>query len=298
MSHMYGLFSTIYMAMYIGVKVIVMKRFSIDRYCAAAERYQATVGHIVPPIAVLLVKNTDITRVKLPSLKEWRSAAAPLGHDLATSLETQWGVPIESLYAMTETTAVITMTSSTDAARMPGSVGRLSPNVEAKIVNGELRVKGPNIMLGYYNRPDADAEAFDEEGYMRTGDVVRVDDNGFFFVVDRVKELIKYKGFQVPPAELEDLLLKHDDVADVAVIGVEDKAQATELPRAFIVLTKAAKNADPVEMKAKLIEYVSARVAYYKKIRGGIVFVESIPKSPSGKILRRNLRDLKDIVYT
>ncbi|KAJ8468245.1 hypothetical protein ONZ45_g17315 [Pleurotus djamor] len=152
-----------------------------------------------------------------------------------------------------------------------------------------------NIMLGYHNRPDANAEAFDEDGYMRTGDVVRVDKDGHFFIVDRVKEIIKYNGYQVPPAELEDILISHDEVADAAVIGLADPSTGTEYPAAFVVLKPTSESNDQQglqRLRETLLQYVSGQVAHYKCLRGGITFVDSIPKSPSGKILRKRLREL------
>ncbi|KAF7965137.1 hypothetical protein HWV62_45420 [Athelia sp. TMB] len=160
---------------------------------------------------------------------------------------------------------------------------------------GELWVKGPQIMKGYWKNPTADRDAFgdDQHGkgqdrWMRTGDVCVIDEDGDMFIVDRVKELIKYKGFQVPPADLEDLLSKHPDVADVAVIGVELKEQATEAPRAYIVPKPTA---DMSTLHVTLAEWVASRVADHKKLRGGVRLVQSIPKSESGKILRKVLRE-------
>lgn len=196
-----------------------------------------------------------------------------------------------------------------------GSVGTLLPNQTAKFLSpdssspsdpelppgstGELYVRGPNIFKGYHKNPSATAAAISQDGYFRTGDIGHVDAQGNFYITDRVKELIKYKGFQVAPAELEGILVTHPAIEDVAVIGVYDKSQATELPRAFVVLGAAQRggnkdNNNDVGRKKEEEEiksWLKERVASYKQLKGGIKFVEHIPKSASGKILRRVLRD-------
>jgi len=155
---------------------------------------------------------------------------------------------------------------------------------------GELWLKGPTIMLGYLNNPTATANAITPDGYLKTGDVGRQDKDGNVFITDRVKELIKYKGFQVPPAELEGKLMGHEKVDDVAVIGVYDEALVSEVPRAYIV-PKAGTNGDEKALAEEISQYLSERVAHHKRLRGGIRFVETIPKSVSGKILRRILKE-------
>jgi acyl-CoA synthetase (AMP-forming)/AMP-acid ligase II len=149
--------------------------------------------------------------------------------------------------------------------------------------DGEIWLRGPQVMKGYFKRPDETRDTLDDEGWLHTGDIGHADDDGDFFIVDRLKELIKYKGMQVPPAELEAVLLSHPSVADAAVVGLKDP-DACEIPRAFVVL-KAPATAD------ELMEYVAQRVAPFKKVRR-VDFIDAIPKSPSGKILRRLLRDI------
>ena len=180
-----------------------------------------------------------------------------------------------------------------------GSVGTLLPNQTAKYMSpeekelavgetGELWVKGPNVFKGYHNNPEATKNALTEDGYFKTGDVGHQDTNGNFFITDRVKELIKYKGFQVPPAELEGLLISHSKVNDVAVIGIYNKDQATELPRAYIV-PKPGVEGSP-QTAAEIMQWLQMKVANHKRLRGGVRFVDEVPKSASGKILRRLLR--------
>ena len=181
-----------------------------------------------------------------------------------------------------------------------GSVGRLLPNQMAKYMSpsetalpagstGELWIKGPNVFAGYFNNPSATANALTEDGYFRTGDVGFQDAQGNFYITDRIKELVKYKGFQVAPAELEGLLIGHEKVADACVVGVYDARQATEVPRAFIVTTESGVNQEV--LAKEITTWLNARVAKHKRLRGGIRFVDEIPKTASGKILRRILKD-------
>jgi acyl-coenzyme A synthetase/AMP-(fatty) acid ligase len=155
---------------------------------------------------------------------------------------------------------------------------------------GEFLFRGPSIMKGYFNNPKANAETFTADGWMRTGDVGKYDSKtGEFFILDRIKELIKYKGFQIAPAELEAILMSLDIIADCCVVGLYDESQATEIPRAYVVLQP---NVENTKKAAKFIDdFVTSNATNYKKLRGGIKFVEAIPKSPSGKILRREVRD-------
>ena len=153
---------------------------------------------------------------------------------------------------------------------------------------GELWIKGPNVFKGYHNNPEGTKNALTEDGYLKTGDVGHQDENGNFYITDRVKELIKYKGFQVPPAELEGLLISHPKVNDVAVIGIYNEDQATEMPRAYIVLKPRVEGSP--QTADDIMQWLHAKVAKYKRLRGGIRFIDEVPKSASGKILRRLLK--------
>ena len=153
---------------------------------------------------------------------------------------------------------------------------------------GELWLKGPNVFMGYLNNEEGTKNALTEDGYFKTGDVGHQDEEGNFYITDRVKELIKYKGFQVPPAELEGLLISHPDIDDVAVIGIQDHEQATEVPRAYVVPKKGVKGGKEKEQEIK--EWLAKKVASHKRLRGGVRFVDEVPKSASGKILRRVLK--------
>ena len=228
------------------------------------------------------------------------SGAAPLGEDLARELSKRMGCPVTQGYGMTEASPVTHLSPTRNTTLKPGSAGRVVPNTEVKLVDpvtgdevgapkkeGELLIRGPQIMKGYLNRPEDTAASIDREGWYHTGDIGYVDEDGWFFIVDRTKELIKYKGMQVAPAELEALLLTHPAVLDCAVIRKED-AEAGEVPKAYVVLrpddTSKAATAET------LMKFVAERVAPHKRIRH-LEFIDQIPKSASGKILRRLLVD-------
>jgi 4-coumarate--CoA ligase len=183
-----------------------------------------------------------------------------------------------------------------------GSVGRLLPNQTAKFVSedgeilppgstGEFWVKGPNVFAGYWKNPSATANCMTSDGYFKTGDIGYQDKNGNFYITDRLKELIKYKGFQVAPAELEGLLVGSDMVADACVVGVYDERQATELPLAFVVKAEKSKHIENGTLEREICKWVANNAAHHKRLRGGVRFVDEIPKSAAGKILRRVMRD-------
>jgi acyl-CoA synthetase (AMP-forming)/AMP-acid ligase II len=251
-----------------------------------------TLSHIVPPIVLQLARNPVIEKYDLSSLKIIFSGAAPLGEELSRECIQRIGCSIRQGYGLTETSPV-THSSPADPAQMKhGSVGPPAPNTECKLIDpatgaelgpnqeGELCVRGPQIMKGYLNNPEATARTIDEDHWLHTGDIGYADEDGHFYIVDRVKELIKYKGFQVAPAELEAILLTHPAVADAAVIPCRDD-EAGEVPKAFVVL-KGEASAEAI------MDFVAERVAPHKKIRA-VEFIDQIPKSLSGKILRRVL---------
>ncbi|KAI8646262.1 hypothetical protein BD408DRAFT_410456 [Parasitella parasitica] len=296
--HMFALSVLLHSMLYMGIPLYVMPQFDLAQFCKVVQEHKITFSALVPPIILLLAKSPIIDQHDLTSLKLVICGAAPLGKDLSQQVRKR--IPtmiVKQGYGLTETSpcAVIEPTDRV----VDGSTGILMSNMTAKIVNeegkevdtgerGELWLRGPNIMKGYINNPEATADCIDNEGYFHSGDVAAHDKSGHFFIVDRIKELIKYKGFQVPPAELEAILLNSPIVADCAVIGVYDAEQATELPRGYI---KLKPNIPESEKTAKIIKkFVSDQVVHYKQLRS-IRFIKEIPKSPSGKILRRILRD-------
>jgi acyl-CoA synthetase (AMP-forming)/AMP-acid ligase II len=290
--HIYGLVVVLNMGLYQGSTIVTVPRFELDVFLQLVQDHEVTLAHLVPPIVLALSKNPLVDNYKLPKLKTIFCGAAPLGENLTRACMQRLDCDVRQGYGMTETSPV-THSSPADARKVKfGSVGVPAPNTECKVINletgeslgsnteGEVCVRGPQIMKGYLNRPEATAATIDAEGWLHTGDIGYADDDGHFFIVDRAKELIKYKGFQVPPAELEALLLTHSCVADAAVIPCPDD-EAGEVPKAFVVLKGEASSQE-------LMDFVAQHVAPHKKIRM-LEFIDKIPKSASGKILRRVL---------
>jgi acyl-CoA synthetase (AMP-forming)/AMP-acid ligase II len=288
--HIYGMQVIMNLGLRQGATVITMPRFDLDQFLGLIEQHGVTRAYVVPPIALALAKHPAVDEHDISSLKMIMSGAAPLGAELSEQVERRTGAVTIQGYGLTETSPV-THCISTDGGRA-GSIGPSLPNTECRIVDpesgedvevgerGEIWIRGPQVMKGYLNNEEATAATIDDEGWLHTGDIGVVDADGSYEIVDRLKELIKYKGFQVPPAELEALLITHPQVQDVAVIGVADE-EAGELPKAYIV---PAEEVDHEELMA----WVGERVAPQKKIRL-IEEIDEIPKSPSGKILRRKL---------
>ncbi len=290
--HIYGLVVILNMGLYTGSTIVTMPRFDLEQFLKAISDYKVTLAHLVPPIVLALSKNPKIDDYDLSSLKTIFSGAAPLDENLTRACMKRLGCDVRQGYGMTETSPV-THSSPPDPAQVKfGSVGVCAPNTECKIIDletgatlepnreGEVCVRGPQIMKGYLNRPDATAQTIDAEGWLHTGDIGYADEDGHFYIIDRAKELIKYKGLQVAPAELEAILLTHQAISDAAVIPCPDE-EAGEIPKAYVVLRAEA---TPEE----IMKYVESRVSPHKKIRG-VEFTDQIPKSASGKILRRIL---------
>jgi acyl-CoA synthetase (AMP-forming)/AMP-acid ligase II len=294
--HIYGLVVVLNMGLYSGATIVMMPRFELESFLKAVQDYDVSLAHLVPPIVLGLSKSPIVDNYKLPKLKTIFSGAAPLGEELTRACMDRLGCNIRQGYGMTETSPVTHSSPAPPHIAKFGSVGVPAPNTECKIVDlesglmlgpgerGEVCVRGPQIMKGYLNKPEATAETIDIHGWLHTGDIGYADEDGHFFIVDRAKELIKYKGFQVPPAELEAVLLTHPCVADCAVIPYPDD-EAGEVPKGIIVLKETA------EPQA-ILDFIAERVAPHKRIRH-LEFVEKIPKSPSGKILRRVLVDIE-----
>jgi acyl-CoA synthetase (AMP-forming)/AMP-acid ligase II len=292
--HIYGLMVVLNMGLYTGATIVTMPRFDLEAFLKAAKDYDVSLAHLVPPIILNLSKNPIVDDYQLPKLRVLFSGAAPLGEDLTRACMDRLGVQIRQGYGLTETSPVTHSSPAPTADIKFGSVGVCAPSTECRIVSletgkdlgpmerGEVCIRGPQVMIGYLNKPEATALTIDSEGWLHTGDIGYADEDGHFFIVDRAKELIKYKGFQVPPAELEALLLTHPCVEDAAVIPCPDD-EAGEVPKALIVLKTHSTEED-------ILSFVSDRVAPHKRIRY-VEFMEQIPKSPSGKILRRVLVD-------
>ncbi|WP_345963105.1 4-coumarate--CoA ligase family protein [Streptomyces sp. BRB040] len=298
--HIYGLTALMNAPLRLGATVVVLPRFDLEQFLAAIQNHRITSLYVAPPIVLALAKHPLVADYDLSSLKYIVSAAAPLDARLAAACSRRLGLPpVGQAYGMTELspgTHVVPLDAMADAP--PGTVGRLIAGTEMRVVSltdpgkdlpadesGEILIRGPQIMKGYLGRPDATAAMIDEDGWLHTGDVGHVDTDGWLFVVDRVKELIKYKGFQVAPAELEALLLTHPGIADAAVIG-EYNDDGNEVPHAFVVRQPAA----PGLAEGEIMMYVAERVAPYKRVRK-VTLVDAVPRAASGKILRRQLRE-------
>ncbi|MGA5519908.1 4-coumarate--CoA ligase family protein [Streptomyces pseudogriseolus] len=297
--HIYGLTALMNAPLRHGATVVVLPRFDLEQFLAAIQNHRITALYVAPPIVLALAKHPLVAEYDLSSLKYVISAAAPLDAHLAAACARRLGLPpVGQAYGMTELspgTHVVPLDLMEEAP--PGTVGKLIAGTEMRIVSlddpgkdlgtgesGEILIRGPQVMKGYLGRPDATAAMIDEDGWLHTGDVGHADDDGWLFVVDRVKELIKYKGFQVAPAELEALLLTHPGVADAAVIGVYNE-DGNEVPHAFVVRHPAA----PELTEGEVMLHVAERVAPYKRVRH-VTFIDGVPRAASGKILRRELR--------
>jgi acyl-CoA synthetase (AMP-forming)/AMP-acid ligase II len=299
--HIYGMTVLLNLGLRQRAALVTMPRFALEPYLAHVQQYRCTYLFVAPPLALALAKHDAVDRFDLSSVRTILSGAAPLDGDTAERAGQRVGAKIVQGFGMTELSPV-SHVSPSDRPDIPVSaIGVLVPNQSCKLVDvdsgeeitevgpdgasapGELWVRGPNVMSGYLNRPDETAAAIDRDGFLHTGDVAVYHRGGYFSIVDRVKELIKYKGYQIAPAELEALLLTHPLIRDAAVIGVLDD-DGQEIPQAFVVL------ADEAALTAgEVMAFVAGRVAPHKKVRR-VQFVDVIPKSASGKILRKDLR--------
>ena len=290
--HIYGMQVLMNDQLHHGVTLVTMPRFDLAQALSLIEHHQVTRFFAVPPIVLALAKHPAVADFDLSSLRQVLSGAAPLGAEVAAEASERIGCEVSQGYGMTELSPI---THATPPGNFKaGSVGLTVANTEARIVDpdsgedqpidaeGELWIRGPQVMKGYLNNPEATAETIDG-GWLRTGDIARIDGDGHVYIVDRLKELIKVKGFQVAPAELEALLVEHPQITDAAVVGLPDE-ESGEVPLAFVVVAPDAA-IDEEAVKA----FVAGQVATYKQL-GQVRFVESIPKSASGKILRRELR--------
>jgi acyl-CoA synthetase (AMP-forming)/AMP-acid ligase II len=273
-----------------GATVVTLARFDLEGFLRAIQEHRATFTIVVPPIALALAGHPLVESFDLSSLRMLGVGGAPLGASVEQRCAERLGCVTAQGFGMTEAAALIAVGPVQQPRR--GSAGKLVPNTEARIVDpesgadlgpgrtGELWVRGPQLMRGYHHRPEATAHTIDADGWLHTGDLCYLDEDGYLYVVDRLKELIKYKGYQVAPAELEHLLLTHPAVADAAVVPRPDP-EAGEVPVAHVALRGPA-------TAEELLAYVAERVAPYKRVRA-VRLTDSVPRSPSGKLLRRVL---------
>lgn len=299
--HIYGMTVLLNLALRQRAALVTMPKFDLVDFLTNIQTYKCTFLFIAPPIAVALAKHPVVDKFDISSVHTMFSGAAPLDGETGEAAASRIGARMLQGFGMTELSPVSHAMLSTRDDVPVSSVGELVPNMEAKLVDvttgeeitevgengetgpGELWLRGPNVMVGYLNRPEATAETLDADGFLHTGDVAVYHERGYFSIVDRVKELIKYKGYQIAPAELEALLLSHPQIMDAACIGVLDDDKQ-EIPKAFVVVAPDA------ELTAEAVMgFVAERVAPHKKVRR-VEFIDQIPKSSSGKIMRRDLR--------
>jgi acyl-CoA synthetase (AMP-forming)/AMP-acid ligase II len=318
--HIYGLTGLVHQTLHRGIELVVMPAFDMETFLRTIQEHKITFIYVAPPVIVRLSRDKMVDKYDLSSIKMITSGAAPLTKELVDAVHRRLKLKINQAYGLSETSPM-THTQvrlspqnrkeySANTQPKPwdewyssvGSVGKMFPNMQAKYISadgkelgpgeaGELWLSGPNIFKGYWKNELATKEAITSDGFFKTGDIGFQDEQHNFYITDRVKELIKYKGFQVPPAELEGKLLESELVDDAAVIGINDEQQHTEVPRAYIVASQASRaGAGEAEARA-IVEWMDKKVANHKRLRGGIVFIDEIPKSASGKILRRVLKE-------
>ncbi|KAH9903408.1 acetyl-CoA synthetase-like protein [Cubamyces lactineus] len=305
--HVYGLHMVLFSSLWLGSAVVVSQKFQLERMLESIQRYRITHLYLVPPMAIRLCKSAVINKYDLSSVYFFMVGAAPVSAELTDQLVRVLpkNCRIGQGYGMTEMANIISFLQLDQRVGTLGSAGVLVPGVTARVVKsdgtlagfnelGELHLKSPSMSLGYLNNPKANTETF-KDGWLHTGDEVMINERKEVFITDRIKELIKVRGFQVAPAELEGHLLTHPDVAESCVVGIPDQYSG-ELPFAFIVLRPDASariqrvSSEEAKVRADVIEYVGKHKVYYKRL-AGVEFVNTVPKTPSGKLLRRHLRD-------
>ncbi|TMW57013.1 hypothetical protein Poli38472_002938 [Pythium oligandrum] len=295
--HIYAML-LMHVALYEGVAQVMLPRFEPQTFLEALSRYKIKKANIAPPIAIFLARHALIERYDLSATKFLVSGGAPMGRDVEALVTKRLNIAVKQAYGMTEASPLVNYTEG-DLCR-PGSVGRIVPNTELRVKctltdkdlqpnqHGELLYRGPQVMIGYLNNEEANKKTLTEDRFLRTGDIGYIDNDGFVHIVDRVKELIKYKGHQVAPAELEDILNHHPGISDACAVRGYD-ADGQEIPKAYVVLKDPSSGLTP----EAVMEFVAERVAPYKKVRE-VEFIDAIPKSPTGKILRRQLQELEN----
>jgi len=296
--HAFGSLVTSLPTLRMGGQLVTLPKFEPERFIAALAKHRPSFLHIAPPLVAFLANHPEVTPAHLASVRDVVVAAAPFGEALANKyLAKAPHTVFKEAWGMTELSPLATVTPSSKSKI--GSCGVLVPNTWAKIVDtengqplgpnqlGELCIKGPQVMKGYLGNEEATRSTIKDGGWLHSGDIACYDDQNRFYIVDRLKELIKVKGFQVAPAELENLIRMHPDILDVGVVGVPDERKG-EAPFAFLV----AKPGGKVVTADQIHRFVSDKVTEYKHLTGGIRFIDAIPKNPSGKILRRELRKL------
>ena len=297
----------------------MMEKFELEAFCRLIETEKITHVFVAPPIVLHLAKNSTVSSFDLSSLRMITSGGAPLAAALIREGYQRLGIPIRQAYGLSETVSISHRQVSTpglipspDSAdqrllqswdtwdQAIGSSGPVLPGLEAKMMiddarqarngeEGELWIRGPNVFKGYLNNAEQTDACLTADGWFKTGDIGYEDANGNLYLTDRAKDMIKYKGYQIAPTELEDILLGHPHVKDAAVIGVANEDLQTEVPLAYLVLQDSVHETEA--MAVSILGSLKERVAHYKHLRGGIVWIPQVPKSAAGKVLKRELKD-------
>uniref|UniRef100_A0A5B6ZBX8 4-coumarate--CoA ligase n=1 Tax=Davidia involucrata TaxID=16924 RepID=A0A5B6ZBX8_DAVIN len=297
--HIYSLNSVLLCALRVGAAILIMQKFEINALMELVHKYKVSIAPFAPPIVLAIAKSPVVDKYDLSSIRTVMSGSAPMGKELEDTVRAK--LPHATLgqgYGMTEAGPVLSMClafAKEPFEIKPGSCGTVVRNAEMKIIDpdtgaslsrnqaGEICIRGNQIMKGYLNDQEATERTIDKEGWLHTGDIGYIDADDELFIVDRLKELIKYRGFQVAPAELEAMLIGHPNISDAAVVPMKDE-DSGEVPVAFVVRANGSKISED-EIK----QYISKQVVYYKRIKK-VFFTDTIPKAPSGKILRKDLR--------
>lgn len=299
--HIYGLLVSMLLTISNGCKHITMPKFDPKLYIDVLAKYRPHCLFVAPPLMIFMTTQDAVKAEYFSRCRSIISGAAPLGVSDEEKFRKKADIFIGQGYGMTETSPVISL-STVDGSCTPGSTGIPVPSTEIKVCNiddpsgsalgqnqhGEILVRGPQVMKGYHRRPKETQETLLEKGWLRTGDIGFFDDRKCITITDRLKELIKVKGYQVPPAELETVIREHPDVVEAGVIGIPDE-RSGQIPKAYVVMKPGAHFDEK-----KIRDFVKSKVASYKELKGGVSVVDSLPKNTTGKILRRQLRELHD----
>jgi len=293
--HMFGLLAAVLNPANCGSHIVILKQFEYTKYIEACARLRSTIMRVVPPIALAIAKDPNIDKVDLTTVQVIMAAGATLQKVVVDRLqEVMNGCDILQGYGLSE--AAVCALKPARAVEKSGSVGKLFPSHKLRIVDdnlndveegqaGEALVKGPTVFMSYKNNPAATKEAF-HDGWLRTGDTLKADKDGYLWFIDRKKEMIKYKGNQVAPAELEDILNSHPSVAESAVCGIFDASQQTEVPVGYVCLKASISESERTKVLAEIRQWVDGLVSPTKKLRGGLFYLAQIPKNPTGKVQR------------
>ncbi|KAG4291457.1 AMP-binding enzyme [Fusarium proliferatum] len=303
LSHIYATYAVINGTPWLGYYVCLLPRFDLEVYMRLMSTREATLARLVPPVAKLLAESSQVRQYDFSSLEYFSCSAAPLSDKVASKLRSAFPhVVLCQTYGCTEASGACVQSGVRDKDMPSNASGKAVANLEMRFLDdsgndvgpdepGEITLRGPNIMMGYLRDPEATAKDMLEGGWYKTGDLGYIDCSGYLIVKGRLKDTIKYNGFQVSPVELEEILVHHPAVEEVAVCGIWSEEASSDLVRAYVV-PKRGVEAGPSAAKS-IAQFLNSQVSGYKQLRGGVVFVDELPKSPTGKVLKRMLKDVQ-----